>query len=86
MAEGKYWDTEVLMPEIQKGEHAKYVVSACTKDGKPYVNIREWYNTQKDPEFKPGRSGMSFPVTKNGDIGSQLIASIQQAIKSFDEK
>lgn len=82
MAE-KYWDSEEVVGEVKKDEFAKYIVSACTKGGKDYINVREWYCTRTDPNFRPAKSGMALPVSNNGDVSMQLISVMQDARKAF---
>lgn len=81
MPENNYWDSEVVVAEIQSTEHTKYVVSACrSKDGKHFVNIREWFKTRKCDEYKPGRHGICIPNMNGADVATHIMEAIGQAI------
>lgn len=56
-----FWDGVELIGEVTKSEHSKIKVERCTKSGKTYINMREWYNKSSDLEWKPGKSGMAIP-------------------------
>ena len=58
---GTYWDKEEVVGEVDKDLYSKYIVSACEKNGKKFINVREWYHTQADPTWKPSKSGMAIP-------------------------
>lgn len=75
---GAYWDEEVVVEEIPKGELAKYIVSRCKKGGKEYINIREWYCTRTDPTWRPSKAGMTLPP---GDVTKHVLNALAEANK-----
>jgi len=53
-----YWDKEEVISEIHLSEKSKIVVSAVEKNGKQFVNVREFYCTSQDPTWKASKNGM----------------------------
>lgn len=58
----KIWDNCKVIGEVNKSERTKLRVELTTRDGVKYINIREWYMTKKDLEWKPGISGFAIPL------------------------
>ena len=80
-SKGGYWDAETIVAELPKDDFAKYVVSACVKNGKKFVNVREWYHTSYDPTWKPSKSGMAIPVGVAQDLVHAIEEALVQALK-----
>ena len=59
----KIWDNYLEIAEVQKSNRIKFVVSAATREGIRYLNIREFYLRQKDNVWRPGRDGITIPLT-----------------------
>lgn len=76
---GGYWDAEVIIAEILKANFAKYIISKCAKDGKEYINLREWYHTRHDATWKPAKAGAIIPVS-NG-VAKGVITALMKAIQ-----
>ena len=72
-----YWDKEKELNVISKGPKAEVRISLVEKNGKQFVNVREWYCTANDPTWKPSKSGMSIPV---GTVGEEIASSIKVAM------
>jgi hypothetical protein len=70
-----YWEKEVVVSEIQAGEN-KIRISVCTKKGRTWVAIREWYKTMTG-EYSPGKHGLAFPV--------ENAEELEQYIKAFTD-
>lgn len=63
---------------IQIGGHSFLSVDLAMNDaGSPVVEVRKWYNTQKDPEIKPGKGGFNMQASP-ADI--KLLAAKLKAI------
>ncbi|QZE56325.1 hypothetical protein pEaSNUABM40_00129 [Erwinia phage pEa_SNUABM_40] len=63
---------------IQIGPHSFLSVDLANDDaGNRVVEVRKWYNTQKDSEIKPGRGGFNMQA-KSADI--KLLAAKLKAI------
>ena len=59
------------------------------KKGPTFVNIRQMYATIKDPEFKPGRQGMTLSLEENDDgktEAGRLLRLIAKVVKNEDSK
>ena len=69
----RIWDNYIELFEIQKSERIKFVVSAATRDGFRYINIREFYLRQRDLEWRPGRDGITIPLKAPIDKGKKMI-------------
>lgn len=79
-----YWDSEVEMVRVKISNYSEYRIHARTKDGKKFISVREWHWTKDDPTPRYGVHGVSFEVTKNGDIASCLISSLNEALRYFN--
>ena len=77
-----FWEHEVVVAEIKKSATSKYVVSAATRKGRSYVNVREWYCTKADPTFKPAKAGMAIPI-KNFEELSRAMKAAAEKVKEF---
>lgn len=75
-ANNSYWDEEIIIAEIPKDTYSKYIVSQCTKNGKTFINLREWYCTSKDPQFKPAKAGAAIPVRLAEQVAQALTAKL----------
>ena len=69
----RIWDNYMDLFEIRKSDRIKFVVSAATRDGFRYVNIREFYLRQRDQEWRPGRDGITIPLKAPVDKGTKMI-------------
>lgn len=50
------------MATIKLSEHTKIVISSFkTKEGALHLNVRKFYNTEKDDEWKPTKQGITVP-------------------------
>ena len=74
-----YWTREEVIAEISKNDTSKYIVSRCEKDGRKFINVREWYCTRNDPTWKPAKSGMAIPV-ENG-IAEKTLEAMQDVLE-----
>jgi hypothetical protein len=74
----KYWDEETIVQEIGKNAFAKYIISDCKKNGKRYINIREWYHTQNNPTWLPAKAGCAIPV--DNAIALNVITAMARAL------
>jgi hypothetical protein len=58
------------------------------KKGPVFLNVRQMYATQKDPEFKPGRAGMALPIAEGEDGRSEarrVLKAMIKVLKNEDE-
>ena len=69
----RIWDNYRELFEIRKSDKIKFVVSAATRDGFRYINIREFYLRQRDMEWRPGRDGITIPLKMPVDGASKMI-------------
>jgi len=72
----QYWDRVESVQWVDRSERSKYQVLVGEKNGKTFVNIREFYKTQYNPEWLPSRNGMSIPVD---EVGSNLVEAIRES-------
>jgi hypothetical protein len=70
-----FFDKEKVIAEIAKSEFSKYIVSAAEKNGRRYLNIKEWYCTAYEPEWRPAKQGVMVPV----QLGEDVIAALVEA-------
>jgi saccharopine dehydrogenase-like NADP-dependent oxidoreductase len=71
-----YWDKEEVIGEVMKGEHTKFVMKRCSRNGKQYLVIWDHYNSTNDPEWKFGKHGITIPLSDPGVLGS-LVGVIE---------
>ena len=69
----RIWDNFIEIGEVRKSDSIKLVVSAATRDGYRYVNIREFYIRKKDGVWKPGRDGITIPLKAPLNKGEEFI-------------
>lgn len=69
----KIWDNFQEVAEIRKSDSIKFVVSAATRDGYRYINIREFYMRKKDGVWMPGRDGITIPLKAPLNRGEEFI-------------
>ena len=65
MANGNYWDEEVEILSLDLNDKAYVKASTVKKNGKAFVSVREFYRTEKNPEWKPSSRGISIPKDEN---------------------
>lgn len=75
-----FWDSEEIVAEVPKNHFEKYVISACRKGARAYVNVREWY--EKDGQFFPGKAGVALPLS----VVSEIIEGLTTAAESLQDK
>ena len=59
----RIWDNYEEVAEVLKSKRIKLVIAAATREGVRYINIREFYLRQKDNVWRPGRDGITIPLT-----------------------
>lgn len=69
----RLWDNYDVVGEVQKSDKIKFVIGAGVRDGVRYLNIREFYYTKKDDTWKPGRDGITVPLTVPIEQGTRII-------------
>lgn len=79
MSENTYWDKEKVVSEITLSDYRKLVVSSCIKDGKKYVNVREFYCTRTDSTWKPSKHGICIPNNAETEVPYLLCAALSKA-------
>ncbi len=62
-----FWDKQHALGYIKRSDKMQIVVNAVEKEGKKYVDVRNYYRN-KDGDWTPGK-GISVP----GDHMEQLI-------------
>lgn len=70
----RIWDNFEEIGEVQKSDRIKLVISAATRSGFRYLNIREFYLRQRDGVWKPGRDGITIPLKAPLNKGESFIA------------
>jgi hypothetical protein len=79
-----YWDSEEVLCEVPKSEKAMVRISHTIKNGRDYLNVREFYCTSNDPTWKPSKSGMTFPL--NNDSSIEIANVIQAAVVKLSKE
>lgn len=51
------------------------------KKGPVYLSIRQLYKTKKDPEWKPGRNGLTLPIAEGEDGKSEARRVLKAMVK-----
>lgn len=69
----RIWDNYKVIGETQKSDRIKLVVAAAIRDGVKYINIREFYLRQRDNEWRPGRDGITVPISIPINKGTDII-------------
>ncbi len=64
------------MIAIQKSSTEQVQVDIREYKGKKYLDIRLWFNSSIDPEYRPTKKGISLPVA--------LLPDLQKAIMSLE--
>lgn len=54
------------------------------KKGPVFLSIRQMYQTKKDPEWKPGRGGLTLPVPEGE--ARRVIKGLIKTLKNEDQK
>lgn len=88
-----FWDTETTPQVVYKNPTNQYRISFVTKDGRAYLNIREWYQPRNadGDEWYPGKAGAAIPAQLVGlvlDSISQVFAlqfESEAELRSFFE-
>lgn len=73
MRQKRIWDNYEVIGEVRKSDGIKYVIAAATREGFRFINIREFYLRKRDGEWKPGRDGISIPLTAALNKGETFI-------------
>lgn len=67
------WDNYEEIAEVQKSDNIKFVIAAATREGFRYINIREFYLRKRDGVWRPGRDGITIPLTAPLNKGESFI-------------
>lgn len=70
----KIWDNFQIIGEVRKSDKLKFVISAATRNGYRYVNIREFYFRVRDGQWAPSRDGLTLPLTSPLNKGETFIS------------
>ena len=79
----RIWDNFEEIAEVRKSDGIKFVVSAATREGFRYVNIREFYLRKRDNTWQPGRDGITIPLVAPLNKGEQFIKPYNDMIKAL---
>lgn len=55
-------------------DYKGFQVEGILVKGKPMLSIRQFYATKKDPEFRPGRQGVTIEL----EAADRLLSALQQ--------
>lgn len=81
----RIWDNFEEIAEVRKSDGIKFVVSAATREGFRYVNIREFYLRKKDNVWMPGRDGITLPLKAPLNKGAEFIKPIVDMLNAIGE-
>lgn len=77
--EGKaFWDVEVTICEVQKNEKNKIVVKNVAKDGKEFVDVRNYYMDLLG-EWKPAK-GIAIPKELADEIADIIKGAVKEKL------
>ena len=79
----KIWDNFEEVAEVRKSDSIKFVISAATREGFRYINIREFYLRKKDGVWKPGRDGITIPLKVGINKGEKFIEPFLDIIQAL---
>lgn len=79
----RLWDNYKVIGEVKKSDKIKIVVGAGIRDGVKYLNVREFYFTKKDSTWKPGRDGITIPLSVPIENGTTVITPYTGLIDLF---
>lgn len=79
----KIWDNFQEVAEVRKSDGIKFIISAATRDGYRYVNIREFYMRKKDGVWMPGRDGITIPLMAPLNKGAEFIFPISDMLNAL---
>jgi|SRR6185503_2467344 len=74
--------------KISKTKAYRIELIRMEKKGPVFLSIRQLYATQKDPEYKPGRNGLTLPIAEGEDGKSEaqrVIKALVKTLKNEDE-
>lgn len=81
----RLWDNYLVVGEVQKSDRIKFVIGAGIRDGVRYLNIREFYYTKKDEEWKPGRDGITIPLRVPVEKGAKIINPFEDMMDAMTD-
>lgn len=79
----RIWDNFEEIAEVRKSDGIKFVISAATREGFRYINIREFYLRKKDNVWMPGRDGITFPLKAALNKGEEFIAPAERMLDAI---
>lgn len=73
---------------IKVSEHKRWEIELIRleKKGPTLLNVRQFYCTKKDPEWKPGRQGMTLSLEGEKPESSRMIKAMIAVLKSEGEE
>lgn len=80
----RVWDNYIIVREVQKTANKKIVISAATRDGVKYVNLREFYKN-KAGGWTPTQEGISIPLLMPINDCTELLDVFNEMLKGFIE-
>ena len=73
-----FWDREIAQTVVPKYADVNYHVSKTAKNGKVYINIREFFRPRDSDEWLPGKAGITVPVADG--IAATLLTAMHIAL------
>lgn len=73
-----------MLVKVSKTKAYRIELIKMGAKGKTLLSVRQLYATEKDPEFKPSRSGLSIPIEE--DEAKRVIKGLVKTLKNEDGK
>lgn len=74
---------EQVEREVKLTDNLKLVISSfIDDDDNKHINIRKFYKTQRDPQWKPGRQGLTLPENK----AKKSIQAMIECYKNIEDE
>lgn len=75
------WDNYKEVGYVRKGTQVQIVVAAGARDGVKYINIREFYRTRDNTDWRAGRAGITIPIRIPINKGTEIIEPYSKFIE-----
>jgi hypothetical protein len=74
-----FWDKEYLVKDVEVSKHQIIRFCLVTKGNKSWITFREFYNSEADPIWKPGKDGGKFKLEQGMASANAIITAVQAA-------
>ena len=73
-----FWDKQKELKRVTKNKSEEIVISACSRNGKDYLDVRIHKKAKDSDTYVPTSKG--FNVELKDTVGEQILEGISQAL------